>query len=98
MSWFKFAADLLRDAMGTPEVQEQQERPSLPPANIDDLVAILNRHRAEIDRNFEAVAKVLAAQNAKHLHALQIQKRWNYALTAALVVVAIVAAVGLFRS
>lgn len=70
------------------EPEPVQDAP--PPANIAEMTALLNRHRAEIDKNFEAVVAMLNSQKERHLKALQIQKRWNYGLTAALLAVVIV--------
>jgi hypothetical protein len=68
-----------------------------PPTNIAEVTELLNRHRAEIDKNFEAVAAMLNAQNNRLLKAMQIQRRWNYGLTAALVVVTILAIASFWR-
>ena len=72
-----------------------QEGP--PPTNITEVTDLVNRHRAEIDKNFEAVVGMLNAQKSRHLKALEIQRRWNYGLTAALVIAAILAAIAIYR-
>lgn len=91
MSWLRIAADLLRDAMSSSSEPPEpvQEVPS--PTDISGVIGILNRHRSEIDKNFETVVEMLNAQKERHLKAMQIQRRWNYGLAAALVVVAIFA-------
>jgi len=58
---------------------------------------VVNRHRAEIDNNFQVAARTIAAQNARLTRALEIQKRWNYALTAAVAILAITLAVILYK-
>ena len=91
MSWFNIAASFLRDAFGASNEPAQPVQEALPPATIAEIVELLNRHRFEIDKNFEAVVGMIEAQKKRHLQAMQTQRRWNYALTAAIVVVAIVA-------
>jgi len=91
MSWLSIAAGLLRDAMSSPNESPEPVQEALPPSDISGVVGLLNRHRAEVDKNFEAVAAMLDAQHKRHLKALQIQRRWNYGLTAALLIVAILA-------
>jgi hypothetical protein len=87
MSWLQIAAGFLRDAMSSSSAPEPaQEAP--PPASLSEMTDLLNRHRAEIDKNFEAVVGMLNAQKSRHLEALKMQRRWNYGLTAALVLVA----------
>ena len=53
---------------------------------------MLAHYRAEIDKNLETIVGILNAQNERHLRAIKLQQRWNYALAAAVVVVAILAA------
>jgi hypothetical protein len=87
MSWLSIAAGLLRDAMGSSSAPEPvQDAP--PPESLTEMTDLLNRHRAEIDKNFEAIVGMLNAQKSRHLEAMKIQRRWNYGLTAALVAVA----------
>jgi hypothetical protein len=97
MSWFRFAADLLRDAITSSNESAAPARDAPPPATISEMTDLLNRHRSEIDRNFEAVIQLLDAQKARHLKAMQVQRRWNYGLTAALVVMTAVASVLYWR-
>jgi hypothetical protein len=85
------AAGFLRDAMTSPNESPEPVKETPPPANIAEVTELINRHRFEIDKNFEAVAEMLNAQKAHHLKALQIQRRWNYGLTAALGVMTILA-------
>ena len=93
MSWFNIAANFLRDALSSSSESSPPVNEGPPPTNIAEVTELLNRHRFEIDKNFEAVAGMLEAQKKRHLKALQIQRRWNYGLTAALAVLAIVAVV-----
>ena len=96
MSWLRIAADLLRDAMSSSsEAAPAEEAP--PPADISGVIGLLNRHRSEIDKNFKTVAEMLNAQIERHLKAIQIQRRWNYGLTAALVIVAILTIASYWR-
>jgi hypothetical protein len=97
MSWLRIAADLLRDAMSSSSEPTEPVQEAPPPADISGVIGILNRHRSEIDQNFETVGKMLNAQNERHLKAIQIQRRWNYGLTAALVIVAILAIASYWR-
>jgi hypothetical protein len=96
MSWFRIAgmaAGFLRDAMTSSNESKEPVKASPPPANIAEVTELINRHRFEIDRNFEAVIEMLDAQKAHHLKELQVQRRWNYGLAAALTVISIVAVV-----
>ncbi len=87
MSWLRIAADFLRDAMSSSnDPAPAQEAP--PPASLAEMTDLLNRHRSEIDKNFEAVVGMLNAQKSRHLEAMRIQRRWNYGLAAALILVA----------
>jgi hypothetical protein len=98
MSWLRIAADLFRDAMGS-STAPQESTPDLPPpADIAGVIDLMNRHRFEIDRNFQAVAEMLNAQKQRQLKARQIQRRWNYGLLAGLVILAILAIVSFWRS
>jgi hypothetical protein len=97
MNWLSIAANLLRDAMNSPEESEPPAQEGPPPSDVSGLIGLLNQHRSEIDTNFEAVAGMLNAQNERHLKAMQIQRRWNYSLAAALALVAIVLIASYFR-
>jgi hypothetical protein len=97
MSWLSIAAGLLRDAMSSPSEPVEPVQQAPPPANISEVMDLLNRQRSEIDKNFEAVAAMLNAQNNRHLKAMQIQRRWNYGLTAALIIVTILAIASYWR-
>jgi len=96
MSWLRIAADLLREAMNSSSEPEPVQEAPLP-VDISGVIGILNRHRSEIDKNFKTVAEMLNAQNERHLKAIQIQRRWNYGLTTAVVVVAILAIASYWR-
>ena len=91
MSWLSFAAGLLRDAMSSSSEPAEPVQQAPPPANIAEVTHLINRHRAEIDKNFETVAAMLNEQNKQHMNALRLQRRWNYGLAAAVIVVSIVA-------
>jgi hypothetical protein len=96
MSWLRIAADLLRGAMSSSEPAEPvQEAP--PPSDISGVIGLLNRHRTEIDKNLVTVVEMLNVQNERHLKAIQIQRRWNYGMTAALVLVAILVIASYWR-
>jgi len=97
MSWLSIAANLLRDAMSSPSETQEPVHEAAPPADISGVIGLLNRHRSEIDKNFATVAEMLKAQHERHLKAIQIQRRWNYVLTVALVIVAILAIASYWR-
>jgi len=97
MSWLNIAANFLRDAITSSNESTEPVQEAPPPANIAEVMGLLNRHRSEIDKNFEAVVGMLNAQKARHLKAMQIQRRWNYGLTAALVLVTTLVIVVLWR-
>src|SRR5689334_13187158 len=90
MSWLRIAAGFLRDAMSSSSEPAESAQNTPPPTDVAEVTELLNRHRAEIDRNFEAVVGMINAEKKRHLEAMKIQRRWNYGLTAALLVMAIV--------
>ena len=98
MSWLTLAAGLLRDAMSSSSEPPAPVQDAPPPADISGVMGILTRHRHEIDKNFQTVAAMLNAQNEQHLKAIQIQRRWNYGLTTALIIVAILVIASYWRS
>jgi hypothetical protein len=94
MTWFQLAAGLIRNAMASGESTEPaQGTTPLPPSDIAGIVNLIDHHRAEIDKNFETVVAMLNVQKEQRLRALRIQKRWNYGLTAAVVLLAILSMV-----
>jgi hypothetical protein len=97
MSWLRFAAEVIRDVVGSSEPSARPQPSQPPPADMHEVAGLLNSYRAEVDQNFEAFARMLKAQNQQQLRAMQIQRRWNYALTAALVIVTIVAVAAYLR-
>jgi hypothetical protein len=97
MSWLRIAAGLLRDAMSSSSEVPEHVQEAPPPADISAVMGIMNRHRSEIDKNFETVGEILNAQSERHLKAIQVQRRWNYGLTAVLVIVSILAIASYWR-
>ncbi len=96
MSWLNIAASFLRDAMSSSEPEQKAEESHLP-ADVASLAEAVGRFRSETHQNFEAIGQMLKAQNERQLRALQIQRRWNYALAAGLIVVTILAIFALTR-
>ena len=97
MNWLSIAADFIRDAMGSSSEPAEPVQNVPPPTNIAEVTELLNRHRYEIDKNFETVVTMLNAQKARHLKAMQIQRRWNYGLATALGIVVVILAVVVWR-
>jgi hypothetical protein len=97
VSWLTFAAGLLRAAMTSSNEPPAPAREAPPPATMSEMSELLNRHRAEIDKNFQAVAAMLNAQQEQQLKALQAQRRWNYGLAAAVTVIAVLEILSFFR-
>ena len=64
---------------------------SPPPGDLQGVVDLVKRYRAEVDRGFDAVSQMIQEQEQRHKQALRIQRRWNYALLAGLVATMIVA-------
>ena len=90
MSWLQFAAGLIRDAMSSGESTEpSQPSKPLPPGDIAGIVNLIDYHRGEIDKNFQTVMAVLKAEHEQRLRTMRIQRRWNYGLAAAVVVLPI---------
>jgi hypothetical protein len=90
VSWFRIAAELIRGAMGAGDSQPsppKSEGP--PPEDISGLVDLIDQHRAEVNRGFDAVSQMIQAQNQRHQQALRLQRRWNYGLLAGLIAVAL---------
>jgi hypothetical protein len=96
MNWLSIAADFLRDAMGSSSEPAEAAEKAPPPTNIAEVTELLNRHRYEIDKNFETVVAMLNAQKARHLEAMQLQKRWNYGLAAGLLILGLALAVVIY--
>jgi hypothetical protein len=80
MNWMQLALQLTRAAMSIGD--EPQRQPEAP----RDLGEALAQQFALIDRNVEAVARMVNAQNQRLERELRRQKIWNYALTAGLVI------------
>jgi hypothetical protein len=72
--------------MSSPTEPQDPVQEAATPADISGVIGLLNRHRSEIDRNFEAIVGMLSAQKERHLKTMQIQRRWNYGLATALVI------------
>ena len=90
MSWFRIAAELIRGAMGSGDSQPSPPKAEgPPPEDISGLVDLINQHRAEVNRGFDAVSQMVQAQNQRHQQALRLQRRWNYGLLAGLIAVAL---------
>ena len=100
MSWLKIAFGLIREAAGTQIGQEVIENmrsgrkgpsePASAPAPVD-VEALLAEHRAQVDRNLEAVVAVLNQQNARMAETIRRQMIWNYTLAAGLAIALVVA-------
>src|SRR2546427_12578116 len=87
MNWMHLALQLTRAAMSIGD--EPQRQPETP----RDLGEALAQQFALIDRNIDAVARMVNAQNQRLERELKRQKIWNYALTAGLVIAITVALV-----
>jgi hypothetical protein len=85
MNWMQLALQLTRAAMSIGD--EPQRQPETP----GDLGEALTQQFALIDRNIEAVARMMNAQNQRLERELKRQKIWNYALMAGLVIAITVA-------
>src|SRR3954464_13874538 len=96
MNWLSIAASLLREAITSDDSSAQPPENPPAPEDIAGMVGLLSRHRAETQANFETLAQMLRAQNEQLLHTIQIQRRWNYGLTGALVIIAVLAALAYF--
>ncbi len=105
MSWLTVALGLIREAVGTEAGREaisnvrsairKDAAPEGPkPASRADLESLLAEHRVQVDRNLEAVVRMLNAQNEKLTETIRRQRIWNIALAAVIVVALVIA---LFR-
>lgn len=91
MSWLSIAAELIRGAMSSGQSKPSPQADSPPPEDLHGVIDLVKRYRAEVDRGFDAVSKIIQEQEQRHQHALSIQRRWNYALLVGLVATMIVA-------
>lgn len=99
MSWLKVAFGLIREAAGTQLGQEVLEnirssgrnKPSEPTSAPIDVEALLAEHRAQVDRNLEAIVAMLNDQNSRLAETIRRQRIWNFALAAGLVIAVILA-------
>jgi hypothetical protein len=90
VSWIRIAAELIRGAMSSGESPLPPKAELPPPEDVNGLIDLMNQHRAEVNRGFDAVSQMIQAQNQRHQQALRIQRRWNYGLLAGLIAIAIV--------
>ena len=86
----QLALQLTRAAMSIGDEPQPQRQPETP-TNLGELGEALAKQFALIDRNMEAVAYVVKAQNQRLERELKRQKIWNYALTAGLIIAIAVA-------
>jgi membrane-bound ClpP family serine protease len=99
MSWLKVAFGIIREAAGTELGQEVignirssgKNRNSEPSPATTDIEALLAEHRAQVDRNLEAVVAMVNQQNSRLDANLRRQRVWNFALAAGLVIALILA-------
>ena len=92
MSWLRIAADLLRGAM-TSELPPRHVADQPPPENMTDLLDLINRHRSDVRLGFESLSQNIREQREAHEQALRAQRRWNYGLLAAVLVLAVLVVV-----
>jgi len=99
VSWINLAAELIRGAMSS-RPSPPPPKPGPPPvdANLNGLIDLIERHRAEVNHGFDAVSQMVQAQQQRHEQALRLQKRWNYGLLAGLIALALVTIVLLWRT
>src|SRR5262245_38287829 len=101
MSWLKVALGVIREAAGTQLGQEVIEnmrssgrnKTSEAPTSPIDVQALLAEHRAQVDRNLEAVVAMLNEQNSRLAETIRRQRVWNFALAAGLVIALVLAIV-----
>ena len=67
----------------------RQQRPPKPPEDtpkdVQELMDVIHRYRTEVNSGIEALAQTIQEQQDRQLHAIQVQRRWNYGLLAGLV-------------
>jgi hypothetical protein len=99
MSWLKVAFGIIREAAGTELGKEvignirstgknKNSEPSPAPLDVE---ALLAEHRAQTDRNLEAVVALVNQQNSRLDASLRRQRVWNFALAAGLVIALVLA-------
>jgi hypothetical protein len=101
MSWLKVAFGVIREAAGTQLGQEvignirssgRNKTTETEPSPID-MQALLAEHRAQVDRNLEAVVAMVNQQNSRLAATIRRQRVWNLTLAVGLVIALIVAIV-----
>ena len=89
MSWLNIAAELVKGAMNA-----RQTRPATPPADLPkdvvELMELIDRYRSEVNTGIEGLTQTIQEQKQRQLHALRVQRRWNYGLLAGVVALAFV--------
>ena|SRR5438552_7808692 len=101
MSWLKVAFGVIREAAGTQLGQEvignihssgRNKTTEAEPSPID-MQVLLAEHRAQVDRNLEAVVAMVNQQNSRLAATIRRQRVWNLTLAAGLVIAVILAIV-----
>jgi hypothetical protein len=101
MSWLKVAFGIIREAAGTQLGQDVIEnirssgknKTSEPPPASPDVDTLLAEHRAQVDRNLEAIVAMVNQQNSRLDATIRRQRMWNVALGAGLAIALILAIV-----
>jgi len=93
MDWLRLAFGLIRDAVETEAAPPPRPAPEAQTGT--DIESRLAEHRAQIDRNLEAVVHMLNAQNAKLAESSRRQRIWNISLGAGLGVTLLIALLAL---
>ena len=101
MNWLKIAVELFQH-LGSSGPSVRPPRTPLPPDDVRNsdphsVISLLSTHRAEVEKNLQAVAQILKAQSDQQILALRTQRRWNYGLAIAVVLIAIVAVAAYLR-
>jgi hypothetical protein len=97
VSWIRIAAELIRGAMSSGDSRQLAPVDTPPPEDLQGVVDLVKRYRAEVDRGFDAVSQLIQEQEQRHQQALRIQRRWNYALLVGILVTMAVVVVFYWR-
>ena len=101
MNWLRLALGLIREAAATPAGQDvidnmrgaAKRKPAgetpEPALDVEAVEAMLAEHRSQVDRNLEAIVRMLNEQNLRLTETVRRQRIWNFGLAAGLLAVLI---------
>lgn len=96
MNWVRLAAEIVRGAIGARETRPPATQQYIP-RDGTHIVDLIQEYRAQVDRGLSSLAQEIRAEHERQQRALQIQRRWNYGLLAAVAILAVLLVMLLLR-